>query len=99
MERAYFPQQHHTTLYYPDGNVVLSARGQDGSIEYFRVHQSVLTRHSPVLADMFAMPLMKDETYDGVLHVRMPDSAEDLASFLEVLYDPLYVPYRSRRTE
>lgn len=37
------------------------------------------------------MPPMKDETYDGALHVRMPDNAEDLASFLGVMYDPLYV--------
>lgn len=91
MERAYFPEQHHPTLYYSDGNVVLSGRGQDGSVQYFRVHHSVLSMHSHVLADMFAMPPMKDETYDGMLHVRMPDSAEDLASFLGVLYDPLYV--------
>lgn len=92
MQRAYFPDQHHPSLYYSDGNVALSARGQDGSVQYFRVHHSVLSRHSPVLADMFAMPPMQDETYDGALHVRMPDNAEDLASFLGVLYDPLYVP-------
>ena len=91
MDRACFPELHHSTLYYSDGNVVLSARSQDGSVQYFRVHHSVLSRHSPVLSDMFTMPPVKDETYDGVLHVRMPDGAEDLASFLGVLYDPLYV--------
>ncbi len=87
----------HSTLYYDDGNVVLSGRTQDGQLQYFRVHKSILSRHSPVLADMFSIPplLMKGsktqfaESYDDVVHVQMPDSAEDLTSFLTMFYDPL----------
>ncbi|KAH9929673.1 uncharacterized protein B0H18DRAFT_873780 [Fomitopsis serialis] len=102
MENVYYPDQHHPDLYFDDGNVVLSGRAQDGSVQYFRVHHSVLCRHSPVLADMFALPPLRasssrdvlEETYDGVLHVQMPDSAEDLASFLGVLYDPLGTAYK-----
>lgn len=92
--------QHHPTLYFSDGNVVLSAVAQDRRRQYFRVHQSILCRHSAVLSDMFAIPpltrseaeLVKgipSETYAGVVHVQMQDTAEDLASFLGVLYDPL----------
>ncbi|KAL6307685.1 hypothetical protein BKA93DRAFT_727017 [Sparassis latifolia] len=97
------PEQHHPTLYFDDGNVVLSALSrEDGSRQYFRVHQSILCRHSPVLADMFAIPPLKAsysediiaETYAGVVHVQMQDSAEDLASFLGVLYDPLGSAYK-----
>lgn len=96
-------EQHHPTLYFEDGNVVLSALPQEGHRQFFRVHQSILCRQSPILADMFALPPLKAsgskdalaETYDGVIHVEMPDSAEDLASFLHVLYDPLYVLSRT----
>ncbi|EED80879.1 predicted protein [Postia placenta Mad-698-R] len=93
---------HHPTLYYEDGNVVLSAQTQDRELHYFRVHQSILCRHSPILADMFSIPPLRvsasrdtlAEVYDGVPHVQMPDSAEDLASFLHVLYDPLGTAYK-----
>ncbi|PCH34156.1 hypothetical protein WOLCODRAFT_22496 [Wolfiporia cocos MD-104 SS10] len=98
------PDEQHPTLYFEDGNVVLSALSQeDGSRQYFRAHKSILSKHSHVLADMFVLPpLMVHsgsqnvplETCDGVVHVQMPDSAEDLASFLEVLYDPLGTAYK-----
>ncbi|OBZ79828.1 hypothetical protein A0H81_01512 [Grifola frondosa] len=93
---------HHPTLYFNDGNVVLSALAQDGLRQHFRIHQSILCRHSPVLADMFMLPPLMtsgskdeiEEAYDGVPHVQMPDSAEDLASFLGVFYDPLGTAYK-----
>ncbi|KZT08652.1 uncharacterized protein LAESUDRAFT_811264 [Laetiporus sulphureus 93-53] len=102
MSDAARTSQHHVALYFDDGNVVLSALSQEGRRQYFRVHQSILSRHSPVLADLFAMPPLQsttsqtalEETYDGVVHVQMPDSAEDLASFLGVLYDPLGAAYK-----
>lgn len=92
--------QHHPELYYEDGNVVLSAIAQDGRRQFFRVHQSILCRHSPVFAQMFDIPPLRTsgskdaiaETYEDVVHIQMPDNAEDLASFLGVLYDPLFVP-------
>ena len=79
----------HPTLYFEDGNVVLSAiETKTQRRRYFRVHRSVLCRHSLVLADLFTIPPLRDESsshaivevYDGVLHVQMPDSAEDLES-------------------
>lgn len=95
-----FTDQHHPTLYYEDGNVVLSAfDGTLSSRRYFRVHRSILCRYSPVLADMFSLPPLRKEgpghaiaeMYDGALHIQMPDSAADIESMLNVLYDPLYV--------
>ncbi|OCH96197.1 hypothetical protein OBBRIDRAFT_787655 [Obba rivulosa] len=93
---------HHPTLYYDDGNVVLSATSSSGHRSFFRVHRSVLCRHSSVLAEMFTIPPLTidgrpdalAETYDGVLHVQMPDRAEDLASYLGALYDPLGTAYK-----
>ena len=95
--RALEPERHHPTLYYDDGNVVLSAYTKNLTSQYFRVHRSILCMHSPVLADMFAIPPLRDdgptseltECYDGALHIQMPDTAEDTESFLNVLYDPL----------
>lgn len=89
--------ERHPTLYYDDGNVVLSGLTQDGNRQHFRVHKSILCRHSPVLADMFAIPPLVvpgsktdfAESYDDVVHVQMPDSAEELISFLTMFYDPL----------
>ncbi|TBU38428.1 hypothetical protein BD309DRAFT_971950 [Dichomitus squalens] len=94
--------ERHPTLYYDDGNVVLSGRTHDGELQYFRVHKSILSRHSPVLADMFSIPPLLAtgsrthfaESYDGVVHVQMPDTAEELISFLTMFYDPLGTAYK-----
>ena len=93
-------EEHHQDLYFDDGNVVLSSLKRNGTTRvYFRVHRSILCRHSPVLAEMFAIPPLLDdsedpskgfkESYDGVVHIQAPDTAEDIESFLGVLYDPL----------
>ncbi|KAI0785333.1 hypothetical protein BC629DRAFT_1516332 [Irpex lacteus] len=93
---------HHPTLYFDDGNVVLSALDAKGRRVYFRVHRSVLVRHSPILSDLFEIPPLRNEgpphdvkeVYDDALHISMPDSAEDIESFLKVLYDPLGDAYK-----
>ena len=84
-------------MYYEDGSVVLSGLTNDGFRQYFRVHKSILARHSQVLADLFSLPPLLAhgsttefaESYDGVVHVQMPDSVEELTSFLTMFYDPL----------
>lgn len=94
-----YPDQHHTTLYFEDGNVVLSAVDKRDTRCYFRVHRSILCRYSPVFQEMFMLPPLTEEgpekkiaeLYDGVLEVQMADSAEDVDSFLSVLYDPTCV--------
>ncbi|KAI0639952.1 hypothetical protein C8Q77DRAFT_1046589 [Trametes polyzona] len=94
--------ERHPTLYFDDGTVVLSALTQGGVRQHFRVHKSVLCRHSPVIADMFSIPPLLAagsltciaETYDGVVHVQMPDSAEEVISFLTMFYDPLGTAYK-----
>ena len=80
--------------WFPDGNVVLLVRDVA-----FKVHRGQLARHSDVFRDMFALPPLVTsthgsqsrlaESYDGVVHVQMPDSAEELTSFLTMFYDPL----------
>jgi hypothetical protein len=90
-----YPDQHHPTLYFEDGNVVLSAVDKQDIRWYFRVHRSILCRYSPVFQEMFMIPPLTEEgpeqkiieLYDGVLEVQMADSAEDVDSFLSVIYD------------
>lgn len=98
--RGYTPEvnERHPGLYFKDGNVVLSAVTQNDLRIHFRVHQSILCAHSPVLSEMFAIPPLQHddpsggfvEVYDGVVHIQMPDTAQDLESFVNVLYDPSY---------
>jgi len=82
----------HPTLWFQDGNIVLRARSEEGSLLRFRVHQFMLAHHSPVFSDMFTLPNpAAADTYEGALAVDMPDKAEDLKGFLRVLYDPACV--------
>lgn len=94
--------EHHETLYFADGNICLSARpaatrldgdlnaeAQNSKILVFRVHQGVLSLHSPVFKDMLAFPEPQpgtNEVYDGVPLVQMPDSAEALESLINAFY-------------
>ena len=86
-ERARHDERCDKDFYFPDGNIILSARVKDGTLVYFRVHKSVLSLHSPIFADMFAMPLPSvTDTYDGLLLVHLQDDADDLKAFLQALY-------------
>ena len=86
-ERARHDEQCDKEFYFPDGNIILSARVKDGTLVYFRVHKSVLSLHSPIFADMFAMPPPSVmDTYDGLPLVHLQDDADDLKAFLQALY-------------
>lgn len=81
------------TFYFPDGNIALFAfEGRKHVV--FRVHQSVLSLHSPVFASMFTLPppsnTSERELYDGVPLVRMYDHSSDLSELLRALYHPEY---------
>ncbi|TFY54801.1 hypothetical protein EVG20_g9559 [Dentipellis fragilis] len=85
--------KHHEDLYFDDGNVALIAtsRGNGGDSEehlVFRLHQSVLAKHSSVFKDMFTMPPAAGvELYEGIPLVRVTDSAPDLEALLRALYN------------
>lgn len=82
-------------LFYPTGDLVVSARLHDGGLHLFRIHTVILAQFSPVFADMLAMPRGAEgkETYDGVPFVHFPDDAEDIVELFRVFYRPGYVLY------
>ncbi|KLO13582.1 hypothetical protein SCHPADRAFT_852288 [Schizopora paradoxa] len=92
------PEKRHDTLWFSDGNVVLSAVEEStGDAIVFRIHKSSLAKQSKVFESMFKLPQGKNtdggvvEAYGGLKLplVRVPDAAEDVEALLEALYDPL----------
>ncbi|TCD70989.1 hypothetical protein EIP91_000487 [Steccherinum ochraceum] len=73
----------HGDIWFADGSVVLIAENKG-----FKVYQGILSRHSEVFKDMFALPQPADaESCDGCPVVRMQDTAKDLGTFLSALHD------------
>lgn len=88
--------ERHPSLYFDDGDVVLSApisTHMDGGridVQYFRIHKFTMRHHSAIFRDMFALPTpASQQSYDGIPLIAMTDSAEDLAVLLKLLYYPL----------
>ncbi len=74
-------------FWFHDGNVVLVA--QRGA---FRVHRSILSRHSEVFRNMFAIPVpstpdSSTEQLEGLPAIPVSDSAHDFKHLLHALYD------------
>ena len=69
-------------LWLEDGSVVLQAENVQ-----FKVHRSILTKHSQIFADLFKMPHPPTEpTVEGCPVVLLQDSAEDVKHVLLILY-------------
>ena len=74
-----------SSYWFADGNVVLKAENS-----LFRVHQSILSRHSQIFKDTFAMPQVpsqEDEHIEGCPVVPLADTAEDVGNIISLLYD------------
>lgn len=72
-------------LWFRDGNVVFQA----GNL-VFKVIQSIMSRESPIFGDMFALPQPQAdaaEIFDGCPLVCLPDTEEEIRSFLCVIFD------------
>lgn len=84
----------HSSLYFANGDLVVSAQDPTGERHIFRVHTVILGQHSPIFAAMLAIPAGPGgrEAYDGVPLVHFPDDATDVAKLFEVFYNPGYVP-------
>ncbi|KAH9944907.1 hypothetical protein B0H21DRAFT_709404 [Amylocystis lapponica] len=79
----------HPTLYFDDGNLIISC----GST-LFRVHRSVLSKHSPTFRDMFQQQDdTKPELLRGCLHVPAHDDREEMEALLGVIYDGCHLDF------
>ncbi|KAF7346545.1 BTB domain-containing protein [Mycena sanguinolenta] len=75
--------------YFEDGNVILMCGESPASVT-FRVHRSVMARHSEVFESMFLVPQPETsmvETLDGCQVVRMFDEPVELSNLIGALYD------------
>jgi hypothetical protein len=71
--------------WFDDGNIVLEAE-----LTQFRVYRGILSAHSAIFKDMFALAQSSGEGYvEGCPVVHLSDSAEDVRIVLEVLHDSM----------
>ncbi|EIW58074.1 uncharacterized protein TRAVEDRAFT_125234 [Trametes versicolor FP-101664 SS1] len=83
--------EHDPDFWFADGSVVIIAEGVG-----FRVHMSLLSRHSPVFRDIFAVPQPAPGpgnesdgggSYQGVPIVHVSERAHDMRCLLHAIYD------------
>ena len=85
----------HPTLYFEDGDIVLSSEATKTQVTtFYRVDKVYLSRQSIIFQEMFMLPMEPSpaDMYDGCPWIRMPDSTEDLQMLLGAMYDVSYVP-------
>ncbi|KAJ3521783.1 hypothetical protein NMY22_g12168 [Coprinellus aureogranulatus] len=78
----------HPEFYFPDGSLAIRI-----SDTVFRVHASILARHSEVFRDMAEIPQPPSdqcETVEGVPVVDLQDDAKEFEETLSAIYDPFY---------
>lgn len=93
----------HTDVHFPDGDIILEAHvkrtigSPSGTWSVlFRVHKFLLSLHSPMFRDMFALPCptqhggaAEDDKLDGCVIVHMADDEPGhLSGLLKMLYNP-----------
>ena len=73
-----------TRIWLEDGNVIIQAQTTQ-----FRVHRGILSRHSCVFKDMFAIPQpdLGEPVIEGCPIFRLFDAAQDWENLLTLLYD------------
>ncbi|KDR71365.1 hypothetical protein GALMADRAFT_254142 [Galerina marginata CBS 339.88] len=80
------PPTRHPEFWLYDGSIVFSVENT-----LFRVHQTILAKHSEVFADLFTVPQPDGEdTVDGCHLVHLQDSEKDFEDLLRAVYIPEY---------
>ncbi|KAF9490405.1 hypothetical protein BDN71DRAFT_1454254 [Pleurotus eryngii] len=84
------PYTNHPTLYMDDGNIIMKCTS---STTLFRVHRSILSKHSTVLDALFktAASQQPPNKLRECLFVEMADDKDDLAGLLVAIYDGIHV--------
>ncbi|CAA7266016.1 unnamed protein product [Cyclocybe aegerita] len=81
------PVQRSEKFWIEDGNVILHVEDTQ-----FRVHRSMLTRHSTIFKDVFSVPppsseQARDPVLEGCPVVKLSDRAGDMEQILSIFYD------------
>lgn len=71
------------SIWFDDGNIVIETERVQ-----FRVHRSILSKHSKIFADMFGLAESQHINVDGVPVVHLADSSQELGYILEWMYEP-----------
>ncbi|KAF7978456.1 hypothetical protein HWV62_656 [Athelia sp. TMB] len=71
----------HADLWFSDGSVILNTDAVS-----FRVHRSILCKHSTIFSDMFELPGQPQHGAMGCPVINMPDSEKDLAYLLRAIF-------------
>jgi hypothetical protein len=73
-----------SSFWFDDGSIVIQAE-----LTQFRVHRTMLSRHSQVFRDMFSVPQPVDpkDNIEGCPIVHLSESAQDVTHLLSALYD------------
>ncbi|KAF8059464.1 hypothetical protein FPV67DRAFT_1564885 [Lyophyllum atratum] len=75
-------------FWFSDGSIVLIVENTG-----FRVHQSILSQHSDVFADLFTVPQPSEDAdfmIQGCPVVHLSDSLSDFTDVMKALYQPFY---------
>ncbi|KAI0791180.1 hypothetical protein C8Q75DRAFT_715554, partial [Abortiporus biennis] len=89
----------HPKFYFPSGDIIISCLSSVQTVQ-FKVDKVILSRHSPIFRDMFAIPLPPSpDMIDGVHVLHLSDSAEDVAGLLDALYNPLALAFPRRHPD
>ena len=80
----------HETLYFEDGDVVISAQDATGCRVLFRVDKRSLARQSSVFESLFSLPTHSglNEEYNGAPMAHLDEKAEALQDLLSFMYNP-----------
>ena len=79
------PPAQSKSYWFDDGSVIIQAENTQ-----YRVHRSLLSRHSNIFKDMFSLPQPAVDlgpTFEGCPVVLLSDKAADLEHVLSVIYD------------
>jgi BTB/POZ domain len=83
---AFIQHQHHK-LWFPDGDLVLSAPVSSQMQRIYRIHRFIVTQNSPVLREL----LEKNEKKTGDIDLELEYHADLIDTLLTFLYNPLFV--------
>ncbi|KAK2462905.1 hypothetical protein APHAL10511_005103 [Amanita phalloides] len=73
-------------FWFDDGSVIIVVQDK-----YFRVHQSILSRHSEVFENMFSFPQPStQEIFEECSLMRLNDDLSDFVDLMKVVYHPFH---------